>query len=228
MVSTDLTSRAGADRATDQYGRILLLLLAIMWSAMFLEQSRPARVLVGYGVIAVVLMSLRATGVTRQTMRIALLVALALTLLVAVGGFTDTSSVLASTSLATAAALTVSIVVLVRRIFEQPKIGVSEIIAALAAYLQIAFVFAFMYTSATGFADTNFFNGGIRGDAGDFLYFSVVTLTSLGYGDLSPATSMGRSLAMTEALLGQIFLVVLVAYLVGMLGTTRQRVRGGS
>jgi hypothetical protein len=50
----------------------------------------------------------------------------------------------------------------------------------------------------------------------DFAYFSYITMATVGYGDLSPATGLPRSYAVLEALMGQIFLVVLVARLVGM------------
>ena len=48
------------------------------------------------------------------------------------------------------------------------------------------------------------------------LYYSFVTLTTLGYGDISPASSMARMLAAIEAVVGQVYLTVLVARLVGL------------
>jgi uncharacterized membrane protein len=54
-----------------------------------------------------------------------------------------------------------------------------------------------------------------------FLYFSVITLTTLGYGDMMPASPVARSVVMLEALLGQFFLAVFVARFVGSLGTPR-------
>ena len=60
-----------------------------------------------------------------------------------------------------------------------------------------------------------FAQSGHHGPA-DFAYFSYITMTTVGYGDLTPATGLPRTNAVFEALLGQIFLVVLVARLVGM------------
>ncbi len=51
-----------------------------------------------------------------------------------------------------------------------------------------------------------------------FMYFSLTTVTTVGYGDLAPVSDLGRLLAMVEALIGQVFLVTLVALLVGLLG----------
>ena len=50
----------------------------------------------------------------------------------------------------------------------------------------------------------------------DLFYFSYVTLTTLGYGDIGPVSPAARALAITEAIVGQLYLVVLVAGLVGM------------
>jgi hypothetical protein len=110
---------------------------------------------------------------------------------------------------------------LLRRIFEQPRVRAKEVLAALSAYMEFTMVFAFTYMAAARAGAEAFFASGVEAEMGDFVYFSVVTITTLGYGDLTPATDIGRSLAMLETLFGQIFLVVLVAFLVGMLGRGR-------
>ena len=48
------------------------------------------------------------------------------------------------------------------------------------------------------------------------LYYSFVTITTLGYGDITPVTRLARSLSIIEAVIGQLYLVVSVAWLVGM------------
>src|SRR5262249_34248584 len=50
----------------------------------------------------------------------------------------------------------------------------------------------------------------------EFVYFSFTTLTTVGYGDIHPLTPLTRSLAITEAILAQIYLVVLSGRLVGL------------
>ncbi len=57
----------------------------------------------------------------------------------------------------------------------------------------------------------------------DSLYYATVTITTTGYGDYTPATRVGRSLAVAEALIGQLYLVTLVSLIVGNLGRTRRR-----
>ena len=60
------------------------------------------------------------------------------------------------------------------------------------------------------------------------MYFSFITMASVGYGDLTPQGGPGRALAVTEGLLGQIYLVTAVAALVGNLGRTRTPRQGGN
>jgi voltage-gated potassium channel Kch len=56
----------------------------------------------------------------------------------------------------------------------------------------------------------------------DYIYFSFVTLTTVGYGDLTAAQSMGKMMAVSEALLGQLYLVGVVALLASNLGASFQ------
>ena len=55
----------------------------------------------------------------------------------------------------------------------------------------------------------------------DYLYFSFSTLATVGFGDLVAGTNLGRMLAVTEALFGQMYLVTIVALLVGKFGRSR-------
>jgi voltage-gated potassium channel Kch len=59
--------------------------------------------------------------------------------------------------------------------------------------------------------------------SGALNYFSFVTITTLGYGDVQPVAPLARSFAITEALIGQIFLVTLIARLVAMQTATQRQ-----
>ena len=91
---------------------------------------------------------------------------------------------------------------------------------AIAVYLLLGLTCAFGY-SLIELLEPGSFNlppaaaaDGAR--MGDFIYFSFVTLTSLGYGDVQPASSSARTLAILEALAGQLYLAILVARLVAL------------
>ncbi len=95
----------------------------------------------------------------------------------------------------------------------------SEILfAAICVYLMIGLSWAALYIfvdvlNPGAFIDTS---GELTNTAPRFLFFSYVTLTTIGYGTLTPATDQARSLAMMEALLGQLYLTIMVARLVGL------------
>jgi hypothetical protein len=59
-------------------------------------------------------------------------------------------------------------------------------------------------------------NEDVSRTGGNFLYYSFVTLTTLGYGDITPASSPARSLSTLEAVTGQLYIAILVARLVGL------------
>lgn len=86
---------------------------------------------------------------------------------------------------------------------------------ALAIYLLLGMLFAQVIGSVASLDEAQYF--GTRGDGtvAEHLYFSYVTLATLGYGDFTPATGLGRSLAMLEGVLGQIYLVTIVSMLIG-------------
>ena len=110
-------------------------------------------------------------------------------------------------------------VVILRRIFEHPVVTSATVSASLAVYLVFGVVWAQGYRLVEHFYP-NSFTGLSGGEVvevqRDLFYYSYVTLATLGYGDIGPVSPVARSLAITEAIVGQLYLVVLVAGLVGM------------
>jgi uncharacterized membrane protein len=102
------------------------------------------------------------------------------------------------------------------RVLHHRRVTTQTVLGALCIYILIGLVFAnFDYGVQLVSGNSFFAQPGPHGPA-DFAYFSYVTMATVGYGDLSPATGLPRTNAVLEALIGQIFLVVLVARLVGM------------
>jgi hypothetical protein len=102
-------------------------------------------------------------------------------------------------------------------VLSQRIVTLSVILGAICVYVFIGNVFATIYGFGAA-VDPGVFDPPQDASATTtrFGYFSFVTLTTLGYGDITPAAAWIRSVAVVEALIGQIFLVVLVARLVGM------------
>jgi hypothetical protein len=113
---------------------------------------------------------------------------------------------------------------IVRQARAAGMITVRTMFGVLCVYLLIGQLFAFAYGMVEALGDPRFFAEIPGGTQSDFLYFSFATLTTTGYGDLTAAYDVGRSLAVTEALIGQIYLVTVVALIVANLGgRTRSR-----
>lgn len=130
-------------------------------------------------------------------------------------GATDNLALGAWSSVLNATLLFWSVVLVLVRVARQRVVTISTVFGALLAYALLGFAFASVYAAidlATGAA---IFAQGVVPQA-DYVYFSFVTLTTLGFGDLTPALDIIKRLVVVEALIGQIFLVVLVARLVSL------------
>ena len=90
------------------------------------------------------------------------------------------------------------------------------LLGAICVYILIGLFFAYVDLAYQFIADTSYFAQPGQHGPSDFVYFSYITMTTVGYGDLSPATGFPRTTSVLEALMGQIFLVVLVSRLVAM------------
>ena len=102
-------------------------------------------------------------------------------------------------------------------------IDVHTVLGAICIYVLLGMLWAFAYTAISDIGTQPFFAQKVTASTADFLYFSYVTLTTVGYGDLTAAGGFGRAVAVLEALLGQIYLVTVVALLVSNLGRGRSR-----
>ncbi len=98
------------------------------------------------------------------------------------------------------------------------RITQEVISGALVVYLLLGLLWTFIYSLTEHLSPGSFFSTTSLGEENRFafLYYSYVTLTTLGYGDVTPLTPMATSLAVLEAIIGQIYLTVLIARLVGM------------
>lgn len=121
---------------------------------------------------------------------------------------------------------------MLRRVLATERVTADTLYGSVAVYLMMALCFAFIYELIEFVAPASFIEGEkpaflfSEGGFGDYVYFSLETITTLGYGDLTPSLPLARVVAGLEAVIGQIYVAVLVGRLVGMHLETRHTARG--
>jgi hypothetical protein len=211
------------------YGWLLLLIGVSLTFQLAANDSDLARVvtLILQGIA--LLAALRVSGAHRWIVRAAsiatgIAVLGALGLLIGSGEVDDAASRLVTFMLVVLAP-----VAILRGIVRQARaagaITFRTMFGVLCVYLLVGMAFAFAYGAIEALTNEPFFAQIANGTQSDFLYFSFVTLTTTGFGDLTAATSLGHSFVIVEALSGQIYLVTVVALIVANLGRSRPLAR---
>lgn len=106
--------------------------------------------------------------------------------------------------------------------FSEEGVDLDVVLGTLCAYLYIGSYFAFLYDVMARISKSPFFAQPGADSRLNYLYFSFITLTTTGYGDLSPAFGPGRMIAVTEAVIGQLYLVSVVAIVVSAFGKRKK------
>jgi len=201
-----------------QYGYVLMLLamtFIVMAAGPSDGTTRVVTVLLqGLTLLAALL----ASRVSRRLFRTAAVVAL-VSLLASIG------SVVIDNGRSTSGAfylLNVLLVVTVpwviaRSLWKRKVIDVRTVLGAVCIYVLLGMLFAFLYAAIDALGDASFFVQTSHATTQDFLYFSYVTQTTVGYGDYTAAGDLGRALAVLEAVGGQLYLVTVIAVLVSRL-----------
>jgi Ion channel len=209
------------------YGWLLLLISTSLVFQLAAGDTGLARVITLILQGVALLAALRVSGAHHWVVRAAsvatsLAVLGALGLLIGSGELDDAASRLVTLMLVVLAPLAI-IRGIVRQARDAGAITLRTMFGVLCVYLLVGMAFAFAYGAIEALSNDPFFAQIKVGDQSDFLYFSFATLTTTGFGDLTAGTSLGRSFVITEALIGQIYLVTVVSLIVANLGRPRPR-----
>jgi hypothetical protein len=112
--------------------------------------------------------------------------------------------------------LAVAMAAVLRRVVTATSVSFRTILGAVSVYIALGILFTWAYGVIDRIEGGGFFGAGVATRGSDFLFFSYTTLTTTGYGDLVPAGQVGRMVSGLEMMLGQVFLVTLVAGLVSL------------
>jgi hypothetical protein len=201
--------------ATDRYGLVLLLILTTYVLASALPSSDWAAAVLTAASAVTVIATLAASDAPAHRRRIASrLAAFAVLIAVITAVVGGRSSGLAG--LITGTLFACSLVAIIARISRHDHVSGQTLLGAMCCYVLFGLVYTFLYAAIARLQSTPFLSPPGQHTLSDYLFFSYTTLTTTGYGNLVPVTGLGRALSMLEALMGQLFLVTVVARLVAL------------
>jgi uncharacterized membrane protein len=217
----------GRPRFEDSYGLVLACLIAFYFVTAAAGDNQYGRMVALVLLAITTWLALRASQIERRVPRYGL-VLISLAVLAGVGlGLSDSGDFARLvTVVLNAILIVVAPVAIIRRLLAHRVVDVETFFGAVCVYLMIAMFFATTYTLLALVTGEPFFaQDPPTVTSTDYLYFSLVTITTTGYGDLTAAGQVGRLMAMSEAVLGQLYLITVVAMVVQNLSRDR-KVRG--
>ena len=224
-----LLTRIGESRFAVLLFALLSLFLTVPIMQMLESRISPVliRLIIGIVFVALVVAAVYAVSQSRKTRRTAAILAAPTVLLEALDVMSYGQPVHIAGHAFTMLFLGFTIVIILRYVFESERVTANSIFASLCVYLLMgtlwAYTYAFLgavlpgsfeYSLAENLRESPLDIGG--SDSISAFYFSFVTMTTLGFGDIVPVSSLAKMLSALQAVTGQLYLTVLVARLVGL------------
>lgn len=202
-----------------RYGMLLLALSATFVFEGVAEPGDVQRSVQTVLVGATLMLALYAAEVPRQRLGVAAAVVFAIVVGVVVmsvvgEGMTVDGIAAIANGLLVVLAPPAVVVGLLRNLRATGVVTVTVVAGVLCLYLLVGLFFAFAYVAVQNLGGAPFFANSAAATSTRSLYFSFVTMTTVGYGDYTARTNLGHTMSVTEALLGQIYLVTVVAAIV--------------
>ncbi len=208
--------RQRAERVSDAFGLVLaLVLLTYVLTSLLGNRGWPA-VILTVATSATSVVALVSSHVKARFIRLALWLSALTIALAVVAAISDEKWFLNLASLIQIALLTVAMAAVLWRVVSSAEVGSRTILGAISVYTVLGILFTFAYGTIDRIQGGPFFEEVARPVGNDFIFFSYTTLTTTGYGNLVPGGQPGRMIAGLEMMIGQIFLVTLVAGLVSL------------
>jgi hypothetical protein len=208
--------RQRAERVRDAFGLVLFLVLLTYVLASLLSNRGWSAVVLTLATSATSVVALASSHVRRRVVQASLWLSGLTVALAILAAATDEQTLLNLASLIQICLLALAMVAVLWRVVSSAEVGSRTILGAISVYAVLGILFTFAYGTIDRLQGGPFFEETARPEGGDFLFFSYTTLTTTGYGNLVPGGQPGRMIAGLEMMLGQIFLVTLVAGLVSL------------
>jgi hypothetical protein len=205
-----------AERVSDAFGLVFVLVVVTYVLTSLLGNSGWSSVLVMLGVSTTSVVALTSSHVKPRWVHLAIYLSLFGLLMAVIAAASGNDDWLDVGALAQVLLLAAAMAAVLVRVVTSVEVNARTILGAISVYTVLGLLFAFVYEAVGRIQGNPFFENHAHLHHSDYIFFSYTTLTTTGYGDLVPGGQPGRMLAGIEMLLGQIFLVTLVAGLVAL------------
>lgn len=205
-----------ATRVANAFGVVLLLVLATYVLGSLTPFDGWTAVLTTLVASTAAIVGLAGAGARPVVVRAAVIGALAAVVLAALSEIVGDLHLLGASAFVEVVLLLLAAGAILRAVLAEMEVGFRTILGAVSVYAILGLLFTSLYAALDRVQSTPFFGSGVSVKTGDIIFFSFTTLTTTGYGNLVPAGQPGRMFAGLEMLMGQIFLVTLVAGLVSL------------
>jgi len=209
-------------RQPDRYGALLTLILIDCVLIFTSAQRGASRWLPAVLVGLTVLVGLDTSQVRGWWVNPTRVAAVAIAAAAIVDGIDGTKWTLGVLAVLQAAVLAILVLAIISRFLQHEQVNEQTVLAVICVYVLFGLIFAMLTFGLNGITGQQFFVQNPAPSLADFVYYSFVVLTTLGFGDLTPATDGGKAIVAFEALLGQLFLVTVVARLVSLYTGTKR------
>ena len=197
---------------------LFAVLLVLIGAVTFVPPSDHGRLFLNGINIVLLIATVAAVGRTRLPFVLVALLAIPAVLFQYIGLWHDSDTDLAWSWIFTATLYFITIVYLVRYVFQPRIMTQDKLFGAAAAYLLIGVFWAYLYAIVGFFYPQSYMIVGQPGRLvyADALYLSITVLTSTGFGDVVPLTRQARGICMVEQITGALFVAILIARLAGV------------
>lgn len=209
--------RSFKERGRQRYGGLLLAVVLAFAIEGIAEPGRWEQLLIcillGTTLLLAVWVAEPRPGVMRAVMILVALI-VALGAVEALRGSVDPRSTRIASALLVVLAPPAIVIGLIRGLRVTEAVTVEAVLGVICIYLLIGMFFAFVFGAIDHVGGTPFFAQNVPATSARTLYFSFTTLATLGYGDYTARSNLGHTLSVFEALIGQLYLVTVVALIV--------------
>jgi hypothetical protein len=199
----------------DSYGTLLFMIVVLL-GTIPLDTFAWGKVVTAVAAAAMLIVAYHTSQVSAGLLRLAWGASAVVVAISVVEAFADLPRLSALASFSMALLVLLAPFVVMRRIFGHEKVAIETLVGAICVYVLFGLAFTYVYGFMNKVQDGGFFVELTDPVGVDFIFFSYTTLTTTGYGDLTPSGSVGRVLAVFEMLVGVLYLATTISRLVAV------------